>query len=199
MSDWLELELAEELRPVAAPDELWERVRHAAIAPSASAVVVLPPSPSASWARLPVAAILTLAVAAATLWLVARGQGTALDLRQLAIQELRGNRKLTIESASTAEINDWMRRETGFDPALPERSRVQLTGARVVEKSGVRVGEVCFRVGDEKAVLLVARAVQPMELAHGRAGWQTHGVSYALASSSTEHPEVACQLCHSVL
>ena len=130
MSDWLELELAEELRPVAAPDELWERVRHAAIAPSASAVVVLPPSRSASWARLPVAAILTLAVAAATLWLVARGQGTALDLRQLAIQELRGNRKLTIESASTAEINDWMRRETGFDPALPERSRSSVCNGR---------------------------------------------------------------------
>lgn len=199
MSDWLELELAEELRPVAAPDELWERVRGAAMSPSTTAVVVLPPPRSASWARLPVAAILTLALAAATLWLVARGQGTALDLRQLAIQELRGDRALAIESASAVEINDWMRRETGVDPALPERSGVQLTGARVVEKAGVRVGEVCFRVGDEKAVLLVAHAIQPMDVAHGHAAWQTHGVSYALATSNTEHSDAACRLCHSAL
>ena len=30
MPDWLELELAEDLRPTAAPDELWERIRGAA-------------------------------------------------------------------------------------------------------------------------------------------------------------------------
>jgi hypothetical protein len=64
MSDWLELELAHRLAPVEAPVELWTRVqaanrerrRHSALA---------------AW---PIAAIVTLILAAGTLWLVAKGE-----------------------------------------------------------------------------------------------------------------------------
>ncbi len=65
MRDWLELELAEELRPAKAPDELWDRIQIAAAQP-----VEMPRRPSQSWTAWPVAALLTLAIGATMLWLV---------------------------------------------------------------------------------------------------------------------------------
>src|SRR5579871_1808681 len=142
MADWLELELAEELHPVAAPDELWERVRGAAGAaefagalggrgrlhhrpearrkPAAMAPAV--------WASWPIAAIVTLMIAAATLWLVAKGQEPGLDLRQLAIQELRAPRPMDLRSSDPAQINEWIGREAGVEVGISERTGVQLTG-----------------------------------------------------------------------
>ena len=73
MSDWLDLELSEHLAPVAAPDELWNRVCTAAV-PS--------PRPHRIFA-LPVAAVVTLILAGA-LWFMARGQQAPPGLRQFA-------------------------------------------------------------------------------------------------------------------
>jgi hypothetical protein len=71
MSDWLDLELSNELAPVAAPDELWHRVRSAR----------RPQRPVHRVFALPVAAVVTLILAGA-LWFMARGQ-QASGVRQL--------------------------------------------------------------------------------------------------------------------
>jgi hypothetical protein len=63
MSDWLDLELSHQLRPAEAPPELWVRVERAA---------ALPP-PRRNLRPFPIAAIVTLALAAGTLWFAARG------------------------------------------------------------------------------------------------------------------------------
>lgn len=78
MSDWLELELSHRLAPVKAPGDLWERVRPAA-RPE--------PRPQRNWTVWPIAAIITILIAAGTLLLVAKGEQTAPATRHLA-QEL---------------------------------------------------------------------------------------------------------------
>jgi hypothetical protein len=73
MSDWLELELAEQLAPVAAPDELRDRVfarRDTAARRGTRGF------------SLPVAAVVTLILAGA-LWFMARGQQPSTGIRQL--------------------------------------------------------------------------------------------------------------------
>ncbi len=205
MADWLDLELAEELRPVAAPDELWERVRGSASAaefvagPRVLNFRPAPPRTSPARASWPIAAIVTLMIAAATLWLVAKGQDPGLDLRQLAIQELRAPGPADLRSGDPARINDWMRREAGVEVGLSERPGVRLTGARVIRKGEARIGAVTYRVGDDTATLLVARAGSSGDFGHGQAQWQARGQSYALASSNPEHAEAACLLCHAAL
>ena len=63
MSEWLEGELSRRLAPARAPESLWDRIQQ-------------PPDPRPAspphWARWPVAAILTLAAAAGTLWLAGK-------------------------------------------------------------------------------------------------------------------------------
>jgi hypothetical protein len=73
MSDWLDLELSDQLAPVTAPDELWYRIRNAR-----------PPAHRTHRVfALPVAAVVTLILAGA-LWFVARGQQASPALRPSA-------------------------------------------------------------------------------------------------------------------
>jgi hypothetical protein len=73
MSDWLDLELSEQLAPVAEPDELWMRIQNART-PVRRAPRVF---------SLPVAAAATLILAGA-LWFMARGQQQTAGFRPAA-------------------------------------------------------------------------------------------------------------------
>jgi hypothetical protein len=64
MREWLEAELARELRPAPVPSELWVRVCGADAGSHAAQARCGP-----AWALKPIAAIVMLLVAAATLWL----------------------------------------------------------------------------------------------------------------------------------
>ena len=63
MADWLERELRRELAPVEAPQGLWDAVQGQRN-----------PAKRRVLRRWPVAAILTVALAIGTLWMVARGE-----------------------------------------------------------------------------------------------------------------------------
>ncbi|HLK64231.1 MAG TPA: hypothetical protein VKU19_12375 [Bryobacteraceae bacterium] len=197
----LELELAEELCPVAAPHELWERIRNAA-GDSDCPVPVRPIAirrPEPSWSVLPIAAIVTIMVAAASLWMVTRGQGRGIDLQQLAMQELRTPAPSEFDSNDPAQVNDWMRRQAGIELNIPEHTSACITGARVIRRAGERIAAVTYRVGEQNATLLVARGGQSAHTGHGRAQWQAHGQSYAVATSNLERSDAACLLCHTAL
>src|SRR5690348_1790691 len=101
MSEWLELELAHRLAPVAAPDELWARVQNGK------------PAPERHAARWPIAAIVTMGVAAATLWLAARGQEPAVNLERAAVEQLHSDAPLDLRSSDPAQIGAWTRQHAG--------------------------------------------------------------------------------------
>ena len=73
MSDWLDLELSHHLAPVAAPDELWDRINTAGT----------PARRTKPAFALPVAAVVTLILAGA-LWFVARGEQASPAMRQFS-------------------------------------------------------------------------------------------------------------------
>lgn len=197
MSEWLELELAHRLAPVAAPDDLWARIENGK------------PAPERHAARWPIAAILTLGVAAASLWLAARGQEPAVNLsnvnlsdvnlERLAMEQLHSAAPLELRSSDPAEIAAWTREHAGVAMRLPARSQARLAGVRVIRKGGVRMAAVDYSIGGDTATLLVTRNVAGPESGHGRMSWKSGELSYALACSNLEHPEAACLLCHSSL
>src|SRR6185369_5142440 len=126
-------------------------------------------------------------------------QEPGLDLRQMAMVESRSQSPLELNSSDPAEINRWMQRETGLDPAIPERNGAHLTGARVIRKGDSCVGVVSFKVGGDTATLLVARGAATNDHAHGHNSWQSQGVTFAVTTSNSEHSEAACLLCHMAL
>jgi hypothetical protein len=189
MSDWLDLQLAHELRPVPAPDELWGRVR---------AGQRRPVTRSRWWTlRLPALASATLLIAAGLLWSAKRSAG----LEQLAARELNRSAQLELRSSDPSEIGAWLRREAGVDVEIPVSTRVRLTGARVIRHRGTLVGEVAYRVGGDSALLLVAPAggVFRAPGQHGGFTWQKQQQVYAIACSLFDRPQAACALCHTNL
>lgn len=186
MSDWLELELAHELSAVEAPPELWERIAR----PQRRAVPASKP-----WVPLAAAAVLVLATVTGAFWL---GR-SRLDLRQMAAEEMADARPLQFISANPGDINRWLRAKTGLDAALPA-SHVQIAGARVIERRGVRIGEVAYRSGGQDVVLLVASADSVRAgNRHGQLLWKSRGLAFALACANPNEPKAACLLCHANL
>jgi hypothetical protein len=222
MSEWLDLQLSHHLAAVEAPEGLWDRIQIADRVQSAAGPRPARPRVprlgfNSGWfdsdwfnSGWPIAAILTLMAAAGTLWLVAKGEEPALDLRRLAIQQLRDSEPLELHSSDPAEISAWMRR-AGLDVKLPSETaaKVRLVGARVIERRGARIGdtqyigEIRYQVGGDTATLLVARAGSGASSGpdggHRQFAWRSRGQSYAVASSSPERPNAPCLLCHASL
>jgi hypothetical protein len=187
MSDWLDLQLAHDLRPVTAPEGLWGRVQSARR-----------PMPKRKFAvSMPALVAATALVAALVVWSGRRGVG----LEELAAHELARAERLELRSSDAVEIGAWLRREAGVEVAIPASDRVRLEGARVIRRGGASVGEVAYRVGDNRALLLVASADAGFRapLKHGGLTWQKQRQLYAIASSISDRPQAACILCHANL
>lgn len=195
MSEWLDLELSHHLTPAAAPEALWDRIGSVGLRPVESRAVR--PILKTHWA---IAAILTLTAAAGALALVAQRRQPALNLQQLAIEQLRHPEPLAMHSGDPLAISAWMR-QAGIDVTLPAPSgdTVHLVGARVFQKRGARIGAVSYRVGSDTATLLIASAGVAAGPAHGQLSCKTRGQSYTVACSNPDHPEAACLLCHANL
>ena len=193
MSDWLDLQLSHQLAPVQAPDALWDRIQQATGPRPA-------PRTTPALALWPVAAILTLMAAAGTLWLVAKGEQPSLDLRQLAIEQIRSGQPMELRSTDPNQISAWLRR-AGLDVTLPaERgSSVCLLGARIIDQHGTRIGQIEYKVGADTATLLVAHAGSGPDIGHGQLAWHSRGQSFALASSNSYRLDAPCLLCHASL
>jgi hypothetical protein len=185
MSDWLELELAERLAPVRAPDALWACVNQGVLKTSD----VRAPRPK-TWAWVG-AAIVFAATLAVTLAVPSP------SLSQLAAAELAKSQPADFHSADPREITGWLRANAGVEVSIPPGSRVQLSGARTIERRGGRIGEVLYRVDGRDAVLLIARsATMDAPERHGQSTWKAHGEVYALAYSAPMQSNLACRLCH---
>ena len=185
MSDWLELELARELRPVRAPEALWGRVQRPRATPKRQGAMHRP----------------VLAAAAIVLVAVALWSSRPADLGSLAARELGGSAQLELRSTDPVEVGAWLRREAGLEVALPTSSRAHLRGARVIREHGAVIGEVSYQVEEDSAVLLIARTGGAFRASaqHGASSWQKQQQIYALAASGSGRPQAACALCHSDL
>jgi hypothetical protein len=186
MSDWLDLQLAEELRPVKAPDDLWRRVQTGRRTPKRAV---------RWWAiRVPVLAALALIVLVVAL--TSRPRRSALE--SLAAHELSNPATLDLHSSDAAEIGAWLRREAGLDLQIPRTSPATLRGARVIRRRDASIGEVAYTVGGKSALLLVAAAGGPFDapVRHGGAVWRSGRQVYAIASPT---PMAGCALCHANL
>ncbi len=174
--NWLEPVLAEHLRPVAAPHELWNRI-HRREKPERTH--------RTAW-RVGLVAVAALLVA-----------GTS------AILSVHGaNPGVSLQSASAPEIQAWVKDNTGLDVPFPARlaEPVRLTGARVAS-NGV---EVDYFVRNRPERLMIARADAQGPAEHRfvergvkKVSWTMGGQSYVVECATAEDAQAACMLCHS--
>ncbi len=168
----LEQALAQHLRPVTAPEQLWERIQNPRKVKSRGMD-------------------LRYGLAAAVLLLVAIVWG------------FHSRQQSTLESATAAEIKDWIELKTGLEIPLRVESS---TAVRLVSASvGKGTAEIACRVGNHEAKLMVSKARSGPLNAGGHRNykgqrvfsWIMAGQFYTLACASPEDMRIACLLCHS--
>ena len=204
---WLERELARQLAPVAAPDSLWDRVNRPPqsgrrFQPSRRATL--------EWLFWPIAAVMMLLAIAGML----RSSNTERDLAALPAAATR----LDFRSPDFQAARAWVKAHANIDIDLPsqadtpDRSPVQVLGARLIQFNGLPVAAIDYRTGNEVATLFVsakraglngnAESSRHLFTRIQSAGnerlfsWNMRNQTYAIAFSGTENVHAACLLCH---
>jgi hypothetical protein len=173
---FLEPVLAEHLRPVAAPAELWSRI-HKKENPLRRVAGL-----RVGWVA--VTATLLIAGASAIVRVVGADPG------------------LSLESSSAPEIQAWVKKNTGMDLPLPAQlsDSVRLSAAH----AGRNTAEVDYFVRNRPQHLQIARADLRASTEHRlvertdkKISWTMGGQFYTVECASAEDAQMACMLCHS--
>jgi hypothetical protein len=186
----LDAELSRHLRPVIAPDELWDRIEGGAVAQRPTA-----------W-RWHIWAVAAAAAAMLALCFSLRSDTTPY-LERLAASELAaGTGTMDLRSHDPAQIRAWVKANAGLDVRLPgEIARsVQILGVTLL-RGEEPVACISYRVGGRDARLLVARGSSGSQhhaarLTGNSSSWTFGRQMYALAWSAPLEGNGACILCH---
>jgi hypothetical protein len=200
--EWLDPLLTGHLNRVAAPEELWDRVRNSSATPLRRSRAGL------AWAVAVAMAVVMVA------WGLYSRRESAVSNEARAAQALtRGVDHLEFRSEEATQIRAWVKGRTGLDIPLRVKpaSSIRMVGARIgagPAGSGP-TAEVVYRVGDGIAVLLVSQAESPLPgnpthrfLSSGVyrgarvSSWLMHGQMCTLACAIPENAHAACLLCH---
>jgi hypothetical protein len=163
------------LRPVAAPPELWDRVRNSK-----------PVSSRGSNRMLVWAMAATVVLAAVALSLVR--------------SPVRDSQQLAFHCQNPAQLRAWVKANTGLDVPLrgTPAAAIQLIGARAVDGRA----EIAYREGNRDSLLLVSRAKAgsanaPHSFVSGNvSAWVMAGQQFSLACADPAALQLACKLCH---
>ena len=200
--DLFEPELNRHLRPVKAPDELWDRLQRAG---ASSPALRKPRAGFGTWRWAAAAVAAVVVIAGVTLWLNREPTSEELAVRALN----HGPDQMEFRSDNLAELRTWVKAGTGLD--LPLRGRpaasVHLIGARVTRatRTGVPTAEIAYRVGDQDARLVISKAPPDGDGKHkfkasgsyhgaNFQSWTMRGQMYTIASANAR---MGCMLCHS--
>jgi hypothetical protein len=204
LAPWLDMELARQLAPVAAPESLWDRIDepdriHQPRVPRSAR-----PVRRMLW---PIAAALILMASGGIAWRIGLARDPGVEMARLAEHELSAS-SLDFRSSDPMAIRSWVKAKVNVDIDLPEGSpTVQLLGARMIQFKGTPVAAVAYRVGADAAALLVMKKRSAATSKHlfsrvesaGSArlfAWSMRRQEYAIAYAGTRDPQGACLLCH---
>jgi hypothetical protein len=175
VNQWLEHSLQSGLQEVAAPPELWDRVR------GAKAVSSRENNRTLVWAMA--AAVVVMAVGL-----------SVIHRDNVAYPQFASD-----HCQNPAQLRAWVKANTGFNVPLRDSlsPSIQLIGARTVSGRA----EVAYRAGNRDGVLLVSRADGSANMPHSRGGgqvssWVMDGQRFTLACADPAALQLACKLCH---
>jgi len=150
---WLEMELTRQLRPVSAPEFLWNRIHE-----KHSVRGALP----TGWVLWPVLALLMIFASGDLVWQMARSRGTLRHLAQVSGRQLRIVTSATpacdFWSSDPEEIRNWVKTKGNMDVDVPapRAGNDSLVGVKLVRAHGKMVAAMAYRAGDGEGALLVS-------------------------------------------
>ncbi len=198
----LEHELARQLAPVAAPENLWDRIHE----PRSRA----PRSMPTAWVAWP-ATVVVLIACAGVYWKMNHAREPLAELPP-------ASRDFDFRSNDFGAIRRWVKAESNIDIDLPDGSAtsaapVLLLGVRLIRFRGSPAAAIDYHIGERAATLVVSRKQEGLSgdtevgkhlfSAMKSAGkehllsWNMRNQNYTIAYSEDKDLGGACLLCHS--
>jgi hypothetical protein len=173
MHEGIDEVLSRHLRPVRAPEELWERIRKAPAAKTRSSFGEI-----LSWATVAAAVALTI----------------------LSWYGYHASQPMTLVSRDATEVRNWLRANSGFDGPLPAHPSelIEILGANI-ERAGKLIAKIRYRVGEVEAMLSVTKdegGGAQHKNSQISSTWAMAGQFYTLALAGPGDIRAACILCH---
>lgn len=205
---WLEKELARQLKPVAAPEGLWEKI---SAREGRSAARVRRGVPF-GWVFWPVAAAVVLVAIVGVMRNMDRGSSED-RFTEKEVALLAAHRGVDFHADNFDDARAWVKQRAAIDIEVPaghppiDDEQVQLVGVRMMDMRGLPIAAIEYKVGGEAATLFVSGKrpgltgddMGPSLHLHSRRGltyWNMRGETYTIAFTSTANPHGACMLCH---
>jgi hypothetical protein len=197
----IEYELTRQLAPVAAPDNLWDRIHE----PRPSPPRALP----IAWIAWP-ATVVVLIACAGVYWKVNHAREPLAELPP-------ASRDFDFRSSDFGAIRKWVKAESNIDIDLPDGAAataapVLLLGVRLIRFRGAPAAAIDYHVGETAATLVVSGKQgglrgdtdvgEHLFSAMKSAGkehllsWNMRNQNYTIAYSAKEDLGGACLLCH---
>lgn len=206
---WLEKELARQLKPVAAPENLWERINGQPRRTPARERRGMP----FAWIFWPVAAAMALVAVVGVMR--SRDRASTEDrFTETEVALLATHRgKVDFRPETFEDARAWVKRRSAIDIEVPaghppvDDGNVQLVAVRMMNMRGLPIAAIEYKVGEETATLFVSGKrpglagddMGPSLHLHSRRGltyWNMRNETYTIAFTSTGNPHGACMLCH---
>jgi hypothetical protein len=187
-NDWVERELARQMRPLRAPDSLWGRIESARRGARGSRVASL----QKGWMLWPVIALVLFLASGDLLWEIGKAKASMAPLTEQDLSSLTDTSACDIRSTDPEVIARWVKANTNRDMTLScgRSGDAHPIGARLIRRHGALIAAVAYRAGGGKAAVLVSGK-------RSFFGWnRDYAVAWFPGSRSTEASPEACDRCH---
>ncbi len=187
-NDWVERELARQMKPVRAPDSLWGRIASARRRPSGSRLASL----QKGWMLWPAVALVLFLASGDLLWEIGKARASMVPLTAQDLSALTDVSACDIRSTDPDVIARWVKANTNRELNLScgRSGSAHPVGARLIRRHGALIAAVAYRAGGGSAAVLVSGR-------HSLFGWnRDYAVAWFPGSRGAEASPEACDRCH---
>jgi len=187
-NDWVERELARQMKPAPAPDSLWGRIESARRGAPGSRLA----SVQKGWMLWPAVALVLFLASGDLLWEIGKAKASIVPLTEQDLSSLTDVSACDIRSTDPDVIARWVKANTNRELTLScgRSGSAHPVGARLIRRHGALIAAVAYRAGGGSAAVLVSEKRSLL-------GWnRDYAVAWFPGSRNAESSPEACDRCH---
>jgi hypothetical protein len=192
-NDWLERELARQMKPARAPESLWGRIESGRSgAPGSRRSSLQAAARQTGWILWPAVALVLFLASGDLLWEIGKARASMAPLTEQDLSSLTDVSACDIRSTDPDVIARWVKANTNRDVTLScgRSGSAHPVGARLIRRHGALVAAVAYRAGGGTAAVLVSGK-------HSFFGWnRDYAVAWFPGSRNAGMSPEACDRCH---
>jgi hypothetical protein len=191
-NDWLERELARQMKPARAPESLWGRIESVRRGAGSRRGSLQAAARQTGWILWPAVALVLFLASGDLVWEIGKARASISPLTEQDLSSLTDVSACDIRSTDPDVIARWVKANTNRDLTLScgRSGSAHPVGARLIRRHGALVAAVAYRAGGGTAAVLISGK-------RSFFGWNRgYAVAWFPGSGNAVMSPEACDRCH---